>query len=273
MREIFRDSKENDLSDELQFGLSFAAEVGHYMKEQRETTKRRKKLDGTDVTDVDEAINKEFERRVAIFSNGKASVKGEESSRPIDGSSDVWIIDPVDGTGKYIDDTLVDAQRTSCVGIALFKNGRPQLSVVCNPFRDELFYADKDLGGAYLNRRRLDLSKIQPYMLAKNTPFDYCHWDDAEIDARFFEDMLGRPPIGDYSAIYQACRVAKGESAFAVFPGNTIHDIAPAAILVEAAGGWVSDARGNPLTDNSQGAVYSNNKYLHQDVIRALCNQ
>jgi myo-inositol-1(or 4)-monophosphatase len=210
---------------------------------------------------------------VAVLSEGRASVTGEESSRKVAGSAEEWIIDPVDGTGEYIDDTLPDHERTSCVAIALFKNSEPQLSVVYNPFRDELFYADKELGGAFLNGERLDLSQTpdQYAALSPGIPYDFCHWDDAEIDARFFEEMLERPPQGSYSAIYQACTVAKGESAFAVFPGNTIHDIAPAAFLVKMAGGVASRADGAPLDRNNlHGAIYSQNGNLHSDVVRAL---
>jgi fructose-1,6-bisphosphatase/inositol monophosphatase family enzyme len=40
--------------------------------------------------------------------------------------------------------------------------------------------------------------------------------------------------------------VALGKSAFSVFPGNTAHDIAPAAILVAEANGRVTDVAGQP---------------------------
>lgn len=261
------------ISANLQFALSYAVSAGYYIKDRRNNLIKTKKLDRTDVTDVDIEINEDFEQKVAVLSEGRASVTGEESSHEVAGSEEEWIIDPVDGTGEYIDDTLSDQERTSCVAVALFKNGEPQLSVVYNPFRDELFYADKDLGGAFLNGERLDLSQAEDQYLALSpgVPYDFCHWDDAATDARFFEDMLGRPPLGSYSAIYQACAVAKGESAFAVFPGNTVHDIAPADLLVRLAGGVSTRVDGKPHDRNNlNGAVYSSNSSLHSEVVRAL---
>lgn len=265
--------EEYPISANLQFALSYAVSAGHYIKAQRNNLIKTKKLDRTDVTNVDLEVNADFEQKVAVLSEGRASVTGEESSYEVVDSEEEWIIDPVDGTGEYIDDTLPDHERTSCVAVALFKNGEPQLSVVYNPFRDELFYADKDLGGAFLNGERLDLSQVkdQHTSLSPGIPYDFCHWEDAVTDARFFEDMLKRPPLGSYSAIYQACVVAKGESAFAVFPGNTVHDIAPADLLVRLAGGVSTRVDGMPHDRNNlNGAIYSGNSALHDDVVRAL---
>ncbi|MGH7157832.1 MAG: inositol monophosphatase family protein [Candidatus Saccharimonadales bacterium] len=272
-RGSLENKEEYPISANLQFALSYAVSAGHYIKNRRNNLIKTKKLDRTDVTDVDIAVNKDFEQKVAVLSEGRASVTGEESSHKVAGSEEEWIIDPVDGTGEYIDDSLLDHERTSCVAIALFKDGEPQLSVVYNPFRDELFYADKELGGAFLNGERLDLSRAEDQYLALSpgVPYDFCHWDGAITDARFFEDMLERPPLGSYSAIYQACAVAKGESAFAVFPGSTVHDIAPADLLVRLAGGVSTRVDGRPHDRNNlNGAVYSSNYTIHDDVVRAL---
>ena len=147
------------ISANLQFALSYAVSAGRYVKAERNNLVVTKKLDRTDVSNVDIAINRDFEQKVVVLSEGCASVTGEESSCKVADSEEEWIIDPVDGTGEYIEDTLPDHERTSCVAVALFKNGEPQLSVVYNPFRDELFYADKELGGAFLNGGRLDLAR------------------------------------------------------------------------------------------------------------------
>jgi myo-inositol-1(or 4)-monophosphatase len=188
------------------------------------------------------------------------------------GNNVVWVIDPVDGTGEYIDAQLADSDRTSCVGIAMFKGGVLRLSVVHNPFRNELFVADRALGTASLNGERLDLTRLAHEELGRGAAYDYCYWDGAPIDARFFEAVIGVSPLGSYSAINQACDVARGKSAFAIFPGNTIHDIAPGALLVELAGGVVSDTRGMPLQwDNlGAGAVYAVNPNILASVIRFL---
>lgn len=241
------------------------------MADARSTARAKKKLDRTDVTDIDTFINIEFIKAVKARSGERASVMGEEESDQVEGSSELWIIDPIDGTGEYIDDTLDDSERTSCVGVALFREGRLQLSVVHNPFRNELFVADHELG-AFLNGEPLDLRQTEASQLTfgPDIPYDYAHWEDAPTDARFFEEIIGRPPINNYSAIYQACDVARGRSAFAVFPGNTIHDIAPSALIVELAGGEVSGVHGPLDWQDLNGVVYAVNRQIHTRVVQEL---
>ncbi len=96
------------MSANLQFALSYAVSAGHYIKAQRNNLINTKELDRTDVTNVDLEVNADFEQKVAVLSEGRASVTGEESSYKVADSEEEWIIDPVDGTGEYIDDTLLD---------------------------------------------------------------------------------------------------------------------------------------------------------------------
>lgn len=110
------------------------------------------------------------------------------------------------------------------------------------------------------------MARLAQEELTQGVAYDYCYWDDAAIDARFLEAVIGVPPLGSYSAINQACDVARGKSAFAVFPGDTIHDIAPGALLVDLAGGAVS-VRWDNL---SAGAVYAVNPRVLASVITYL---
>jgi myo-inositol-1(or 4)-monophosphatase len=163
-------------------------------------------------------------------------------------------MDPIDGTGEYVKLTIPSYELTCCIGISLFVDGVLTLSVVYNPFRGEMFTATHDRR-ALCNDNPLACSSQQ---LKLGVPYDYSYWDGAAFDARKLDQWLGAP-LGVYSAIYQACMVASGRSAFAFFPGNTIHDIAPGALLVARAGGRVTDMYGNPLQwDNlTRGVVYA----------------
>jgi myo-inositol-1(or 4)-monophosphatase len=238
------------------------------MVQKRTTTRRRKKLDRTDVTDVDTGLNDELIKRVKQREGRRASVRGEERSNIILGTRRLWVVDPVDGTGEYIDDSIPDAERTTCVGLALFINGKLMLSMVYNPFRKELFVADRH-GRTRLNDRVIACS---PTVLSRGEPYDYCYWDDVRFDVRGLERWLGKPR-GVYSAIYQACEVAAGRSAFAVFPGDTIHDIAPATLLVARAGGVVTDLRGKPLLwRNLSHGVLLASKAAHAPALRLIAS-
>lgn len=239
--------------DDVEFAKSFALEAGAVIVNKRMTTRRRKKLDRTDVTDVDRGLNARFIQLVRARGD-RATVLGEEQSSQGDPDR-TWIVDPVDGTGEYVNDSLTDAQRTTCFGLALLENGRLTLSVAYNPFRHELFWTT--------NQRQTQVGRhpitCSGSMMRRGLPYDYAHWDGARPDLRKLERIFSSPR-GDYSAIYQACMVAAGQSCFAAFPGSTIHDIAPGALLVLRAGARVTDFAGNPLdwNDLSRGVLYAN---------------
>jgi myo-inositol-1(or 4)-monophosphatase len=263
-------------SDDLRFTVGFVRKAGQHMVGARTEAFVSKKLDKTAVTDVDTLINTWFIEAVRDHAGDRASVLGEEASARVEGSEETWVIDPVDGTGEYIRPDIPDSERSSCIGAAMLRNGQAQLSVVLNPFRNELFVADRDLGGAFLNGQRLDLQQTEAGQttFGPDIPYDYTHWQGAASDPRFFEELVGRPPIGSHSAIYQACDVARGRSTFDVFSGNTIHDIAPGAVIVELAGGAVSDVDGRNLNwGNLHGAVYASNRQILGRVVGELIDR
>ncbi len=267
-------------SEDLRFMIDFAVQAGDAAAAMRQHATVTDKLDRTKVTDWDKKIERDFREAVDARSEGRDSVIGEEEeSGPLTGIGNEWIIDPIDGTGEYITDDhengepIQDSERTSCVGTAQFRDGRLVRAVVYNPFRRELFVADDELGGAFLNGVPLRLAETEAgrTQFVPGIPYDYAHWDGAAIDPRFFEEVLGRPPLNSYSAINQGLDVARGRSAFAVFSGDTIHDIAPAAKIVEMAGGTASGPDGQPLDwHNLHGAVFAANPEVQTGVTQAL---
>lgn len=251
--------------NDLEFAIQFARERGDEIVALRCSTGRHKKLDRTDVTDADVGVNIRFIEEVTRREGPQTSVHGEE--RSYKGSGDrLWVIDPIDGTGEYVDDSISDSLRTTCIGISLLANWKPVLSVVNNPFRKELFTVT-DNTPTLLNGRIAQCSKTS----TTNVPYDYAHWDGAAHDLPRLEATFGKR-LGAHSAIYQACMVATGQSEFAAFAGSTIHDIAPAALLVQQAGGVVTDFHARQLSWRSlkPGVLYANNKSRHSRVIEVL---
>lgn len=242
------------MSSDLGFAVCFARQAGGQMVDMRKGVGVRRKLDRTAVSDADERINREFIQAIRTRSGGCDAVRGEELSdqRP---ARRVWVIDPIDGTGEYIDPSIPDEYRTSCVGIALLESGRLVLSVVFNPFRRELFTVQRG-GPTLLNGRPIRCSAQQAQ---RGVAYDYAYWDGARFHLPRLERVFGSP-LGVYSAIYQACMVAAGRSAFAAFAGDTIHDIAPATLVAVGGGARVTDFAGLPLNwlDLSRGVLYAN---------------
>ncbi len=251
--------------EDLEFGIALAVDAGKIMQSERQGRLQiKRKPDRTLVTHVDLAIQDLAIDEITRNFPGQTII-GEERSFGPDTAQSIWYVDPLDGTGEYVEGE--NAGTLTCgFGLAKQYNGRIEIGLFFNPFRDELYTAVYGLG-ALLNGQRIQVNNT-PF--TRGIAYDYSYWDGAQPDTRKLETLLG-PTLKHYSAIYQSCVVALGRSAFSVFPGETKHDIAPGLILVSEAGGQVSDTEGQPhdWRGKVHGAVFSNG-VTHQRVLNAI---
>jgi len=77
---------------------------------------------------------------------------GEESDNHEIDNEYVWVVDPIDGTTNFIRDLGI-----SCISIGLLQNGKPIAGFVYNPYKDEMYYAQKGRG-AFLNSNKISVS-------------------------------------------------------------------------------------------------------------------
>jgi len=174
------------------------------------------------------------------------SFLGEEGGA-IEGSGEgaeyQWIIDPLDGTTNFIRGIPHFA-----VSIACKYRGRLEHAVVLDPVRQEEFTASRGRGAA-INGRRLRVSprkSLEGALLGTGFPFR-----DEQLDG--LENYLGmfRALTGQTAGIRRAgaasldlAYVAAGRfDAFWEF-GLSEWDMAAGALLVQEAGGLVSDFTG-----------------------------
>lgn len=253
------------MSEYLEFSTALALQAGQIMQSERGGRLRvRLKSNNTPVTRVDIAIQ-DLAIDAVIRNLPGHTIIGEERSYGSSNAKHIWRIDPLDGTGEYIEGENPD-ELTYGFGLAKQYKNRLEFGLFFNPSRNELFTASSGLG-TLLNGRRIHVNGLR---YAPGIAYDYSHWENAQPDARIFDSRLGQP-LGHYSAIYQGCMVALGKSAFSVFPGKTAHDIAPAAILVAEANGRVTDVAGRPHAWRGElhGAVFSNG-ITHAHVLKTL---
>lgn len=237
------------------------------------------KSDGTRATNLDDSINDNFIHDLEETPWRLHEVVGEERSQmsSVD-SRHRWIIDPLDGTHRVLDvlakknaGKSFSREELSC-GIAIAKeyDGMLEAAVFYNPFKCELFLAATGLG-ATLNGNTIRTKIQSPHIES----YDYCYWPGAEPDARVVQAIFDHPPAGGGSAIYQACEVACGRSAFSIFPGRsekTLHDVAAGILIAKESGAVVSDLSGNPhnLRGTWHGAVYASDVETHGRALGAL---
>ena len=256
---------ENNLEEYLKFAKNIAKYAGKIMiKYFNKDNGSSYKGDKTIVTLADKEINTYLIEKVKEkYPNH--SVDGEEEQF---GKSDyVWVCDPVDGTAMYARNIPV-----AVFSLALVVNGEPKVGVVFDPFTNSLYTAIKEKG-AYKNGKKIN---VNDYSL--NDMKAICHydlWPGADYNiSKVVQELENKTYFIGLGSIIRACMcVCSGDFTLAIFPG-TKHkncDIAAVKVIVEEAGGKVTDLFGNEQRyDKSiNGAVISNGK-VHNEVIETI---
>ena len=205
------------------------------------------KADNTPVTETDLAINAlVIETLSSRFpSHG---IVGEEQSHAVDGAEWVWVCDPIDGTIPF-----AYGIPTSAFSLALTRNGEAMLGVAYDFHGDRLFAAVKG-EGASLNGNAL---KPEGFTSLKSTVTDvegvWMRGLNDDIDLTQLPHYLereGSKVLKVCSMVYAGLLVAEGQLAGMVSRGDKPWDVAALKIIVEEAGGRVTDLFGeNPRWD------------------------
>jgi myo-inositol-1(or 4)-monophosphatase len=181
-------------------------------------------------------------------------ILGEEGGLNDTGSEYRWYVDPLDGTTNFAHGFPV-----FCVSLGLEFKGTRIAGVIYDPTRDELFAAEQG-SGAYLNERRIHVSqtaKLAESLVATGFP---SHKRHANPNIHFYHQITlrthGVRRAG--SAALDLCCVAAGRfEAFWEFKLNP-WDTAAGVLLVEEAGGRVTNLSGGMFELNSKETLASN---------------
>ena len=255
----------NEYIEYLEFAKNIASYAGKIMlKYFNQDNGASYKGDKTIVTLADTEINSYLIKRVKE-KYPEHSVDGEEEQF---GKSDyVWVCDPVDGTAMYARHIPV-----AVFSLALVIEGEPVVGVVYDPFTDNMYTAIKG-NGAYLNGNIIHVNDIMLDDMRSVSNMDV--WPEAEYNIFDSLKKLGEKTyfVAVGSVIRASMCVASGEFNVAIFPG-TKHkncDIAAAKVIVEEAGGKVTDLFGNEqrYDRDINGAIISNN-IVHKEVVDAI---
>lgn len=152
-----------------------------------------------------------------------------------------WVIDPLDGTTNFVHQLPL-----FCISVGLIQGQMPIVGVVHEPHRNECFSAWKD-GGAYLNGQLIRvsaISQLEDSLLA--TGFPYSEGEKMEVYLSILKELLRRSHglrrLG--SAAIDLAYVACGRfQAFYEYNLNP-WDVAAGVLLVQEAGGIVTDFKG-----------------------------
>lgn len=180
-----------------------------------------------------------------------------------------WIIDPIDGTVNFANGIPL-----CCVSIGVEQEGKMILGAVYNPFINEFFFAQKGFG-ATLNDKKIKVSDKADIMRScLVTGFPYSYLDVPNGPIQVFEKFIrqGIPVRRLGSAAIDLCWVAVGR-----FDGFYEHnlrawDSSAGFLIVEEAGGKVTDFKGNYYSPYQPQLLASNGK-IHGDLLLAVNGQ
>lgn len=169
------------------------------------------------------------------------SILAEESGLKKKSSPHKWIIDPLDGTTNFAHNLA-----QACVSVAYEFEGDVKMGGIYDPFRDELFFAEKKKG-AFLNKKKIRVSTtktLKHSLLVTGFPYDRTDRPDYYLKflKAFVQKTQGIRRLG--SAALDLCYVACGRfDAYWEMKLNP-WDVAAGSLIVREAGGRMSDLSG-----------------------------
>ncbi|MBB5021011.1 inositol monophosphatase family protein [Desulfurispira natronophila] len=177
-------------------------------------------------------------------------------------------IDPIDGTTNFAHDFPFVA-----ISVGAYRDGKGEWGIVYNPYSDELYSASSG-EGAFLNGNHISVSntdKLSNSLIGTGFPYDVIRSQRRQqvlstMDA-VMQQTRGIRRCG--SAALDLCYVARGVFEGFYEWGLKPWDIAAGAIIVQEAGGSVSDMfyhAHNLYTDG----ILASNGILHQDLISLM---
>jgi myo-inositol-1(or 4)-monophosphatase len=230
-------------SDVLEKTIAVAREAGAFIRKERQVFDLSNvELKG--VNDMVSYVDKQAEQIIVdqlaqilpeagfITEEGTSTVKGEVYN---------WIIDPLDGTTNFIHDLPFYS-----VSIGLQKNDEIVMGVVYEITRSECFYAFKGQG-AYCNETPIRVSAaadLSSSLIATGFPYDTGGFTDVylAILKSLTDNSHGFRRLG--SAALDLCYVACGRVEGYFQHNLKPYDVAGGLIIVQEAGGLVSDFQG-----------------------------
>jgi len=201
---------------------------------------------------------------------------GEETGYQNRNSEFTWVIDPLDGTSNF-------AAGIPWFGviICVLKNSVPFMAGCFLPVQNEIYFAEKGMGAT----RNGEKIKVSGETELKNILAAYSldYSDESgktESEARLIQQVVSRiRNLRSTNSLVDFCYTADGKLGACMNQTTKIWDIAAPGLIIEEAGGIVTDFQGNPfdfsLNADNYGrnfTIIGSNKVLHSELIKILNN-
>ncbi|MBI2622149.1 inositol monophosphatase [Candidatus Microgenomates bacterium] len=188
-----------------------------------------------------------------------ANIVAEESGGSTS-KDEFWTVDPIDGTRSF-----ARGIPGWCVLISFFRKEVCELGVCHFPIFEQTLYAKRG-GGAYLNNKRVHVSKIDTLNKAYFGFGNPKHTKKLNAVMRL---VGASASTRSWEVTYAAFLLSQGKVDIVYDEYAQIWDRGPFCVIVEEAGGKITNLQGKPLTIEGRGYIATNG-LLHDEVIRVL---
>ena len=253
----------NKFSKELTVAISVAKEAGnllvkYFQKPYRIIRKSHHEM----VSEVD-ILSQTLIIEKLLNNFPDYGIISEEKSKYKTTEGLTWIIDPLDGTHNYI-----AGLPNFGISIALMDKDNYYLGIIYLPIQNKLYYAIKG-NGAFCDEEKIYSNKnddLRKSMVAYDNNFNDNALNNLKLIANesFTVRVLG-------SAVNDLCLIASGKLDARIWNATKIVDIAAGLVILNEAGGRVTDFDGNNVTIKSTEILASN--HLVHDKILSIINK
>ncbi|HMS85635.1 MAG TPA: 3'(2'),5'-bisphosphate nucleotidase CysQ [Nitrospira sp.] len=200
-----------------------------------------KKSDQSPVTSADLAVNRILHTHLLSVFPHDGWLSEESPDDAVRLQKDrVWVVDPIDGTKAFINKVP-----EFCISVALIEHGQPIVAVIYNPSTKELLSATRG-GGLRLNRKLVD--SLQPNT-RQQPVIGLSSWERQIGRFAALEATTQYRPM--LSIAWSLALMACGHiDAVATCEPENEWDVAAGVLLINEAGGTITDGSGQPLTFN-----------------------
>lgn len=219
------------------------------------------------VTEIDIKVQSIIVNRLSEILPESNIIAEESKSNDLSLAKYTWILDPVDGTTN-----LMYGFKYSAISLGLVVEGIPYAGIVYNPYLGELFSAEKGKG-AYVNGQPIEITKSKTLADSLIT-FGTSPYDKEKADETFRVAknvfLKCRDIRRTGTASLDICNVAAGRMDGFFEMELRPWDYAAASVILEEAGGKITDWQRNKLDYLSITSAIATNNYIHDELMEAI---
>ncbi|HLG33526.1 MAG TPA: inositol monophosphatase family protein [Bacteroidia bacterium] len=175
-----------------------------------------------------------------------------------------WVIDPIDGSMNYF-----RGLNFYCLSLSFWEHNEPKFASVFCPYNNEMFHASKGKG-ATINEKEIRVSQIENLDDAVILLSGFDSFKKQQKEKQFFNLVSSIKNMRILSSsVLDICYIAAGKCEARVFSNCKFWDLSTAKLILEEAGGYLTDWNENTSSIFSPFMIASN-KHIHTSLLNLL---